>query len=527
MKRVEKLFFSYLFILTVFGCSQNSPTGKEEVVGGESFVSLDSNIDLNAARSIAQMKFERLIADGNCNWSDKSVITKHYPVYLPQQEYPSYYEFKVETEGKDAGFILVNIDKTDVVVPEVRLEGKTLFEEYNEVITRSVEFRVVRINLIESYAESKLINRDSGDREIIASSGIDGYSVRIIDQKASDLISSYREEAGRYIKENGCIVNYEPETLSTYYNAFVSTRSTEKVIRKTTELISKYKLYNGYATPRWNQPNYEGRVIGCGVTAWAILLGYWHQHHNKNIFMIDDNRLDLYSQKECKKVVHFEIPIRIEARIFDNDILGDLSADSISYLLGFYEKTIQSDGVYYSTRKDKIASPDDESKILALMNKAGYYTSEQMSNNIYLSMVELYGIIGSKPWSGDNDSTITYPLNMIDGFRFAVSKGYRSSSCTWKAGYNRYDQNVIYNEVAAGRPVIILVASKTGTSVTKGVADHYVVVEGVMIDYYNSSSAYAQSTGFLINYGNAGKYGWAYNAVKDYDVYDAYIVNIK
>lgn len=58
MKRIVKLVLSFLFILMVVGCSQNSLTGKEEVLEGGSFVSLDSNVDINTARDIALARID-------------------------------------------------------------------------------------------------------------------------------------------------------------------------------------------------------------------------------------------------------------------------------------------------------------------------------------------------------------------------------------------------------------------------------------------------------------------------------------
>ncbi len=127
MKRIAKLIFVFLFILTVVGCSQNSLTGKEEVAEGGIFVSLDSNIDLNAARDIAMAKIVQ-VAGIDSQWEDAE-ISESFLWYNPMVTVgPAYVEYKVISQGADQGYVMVSLTDLDFQTPEYHTEGKPMYE---------------------------------------------------------------------------------------------------------------------------------------------------------------------------------------------------------------------------------------------------------------------------------------------------------------------------------------------------------------------------------------------------------------
>ncbi len=68
----------------------------------------------------------------------------------------SYYECKVKIGGTDAGYILVNINQTDLPIPQYNTEGRTPSEDFANESGISVDnLQVFRHNWFEMLAEKK------------------------------------------------------------------------------------------------------------------------------------------------------------------------------------------------------------------------------------------------------------------------------------------------------------------------------------------------------------------------------------
>lgn len=76
------------------------------------------------ARTLAENELSLLADSGESQWTRSSVVSDLFPVYLEGKSTPSYYECKIATAGSDAGYILVNVDATDLPIVESTENGK-------------------------------------------------------------------------------------------------------------------------------------------------------------------------------------------------------------------------------------------------------------------------------------------------------------------------------------------------------------------------------------------------------------------
>jgi len=84
---------------------------------------------------------------------------------------PVYFEFAVETEGKDDGSIVVNVDRTELVVPEINVGGVALFKMYEDLVDLDEVF-LIRHNAFRSLAFNK--KTANAEPSVIAYAGFDG-----------------------------------------------------------------------------------------------------------------------------------------------------------------------------------------------------------------------------------------------------------------------------------------------------------------------------------------------------------------
>jgi len=108
---------------------------------------------LNLGLYIAGRELTQRVESSNSPWNEKSVITGYYPIYTPGIDGVSHYEFKISTDGKDAGYILVSVTENDIEIPELAEYGLTTTETYRNALNKT-DFRVYRYNWFESAAES-------------------------------------------------------------------------------------------------------------------------------------------------------------------------------------------------------------------------------------------------------------------------------------------------------------------------------------------------------------------------------------
>jgi len=239
------------------------------------------------ALTTASLELDYLLSEDPVGtmWDLGSYITDAYPVYLPGYEEPSYFECKVMYNSQDAGYILVNIDKTDVPVAEYRVEGKTHFELFEQSLGHS-HFKTIRIDWIQWLA----MDND----KIIASQGFessssDGLIKKLPIQNDNSYEYSVYDTLKQMIDSTECVPLFSKEYLDYVYQNNPDLTGLNKATGKGptdhAKLKNKFSSIN-WRTAAWNQgENAEGNKVGCGPVAWAIVFSYWHQFHNKpNLF---------------------------------------------------------------------------------------------------------------------------------------------------------------------------------------------------------------------------------------------------
>ncbi|MDC7126720.1 MAG: hypothetical protein PQJ46_14210, partial [Spirochaetales bacterium] len=296
------IFLCVIFLLLLFGysCSVDGDNdySVEDIIESQS-VNDGKNVTIiskESAIETAEEWLESVCSFGDSNWTDSSEITAAYPVKTPGIDGTSYYECKITTNGEDAGYILVNINQTDMSVPEFRDEGATITEEYRSELGRN-DFDVYRFDwFTNAAAEESDASRSTGDSDL---------NSRIIAQKGtyvgSDNISSYIEAA----KEKGCMPYYGSEDIANYYGD--STASNNTTTRTSSDNMygsgdmpsaSSSAVLSG-ETAAWRQPyvdvvgllgitnREEAACIGCGPTAWTVVYKYWQDNKGINFGLAD------------------------------------------------------------------------------------------------------------------------------------------------------------------------------------------------------------------------------------------------
>lgn len=335
-------------------------------------------------------------------WGEETTITDAFPLYLPGAGTPSYYEYKVTTGDEDAGYIVVNVDRTDILVIEAAVAGRTLTESYREATGRS-DLRVVRYDWFASSAKD-------GD-EIVAAVGFDGSSeVRAIGaggDLASKVIALDAEHAA-HVEENGCARTQTRESLEAYYGSSQISQleiTQDELdggdfidyLNETVPISGSWEYEHldhsfswPWHMPHWYQPaGVGGYPVGCGPVAWAMVYAYWKQFHGK-------------------------------ANLFDGMSLSDKwhPADCDPY---------RDNAIYY-----------------------GMWELAELVETVYGG-------------SGDDKWGLTFPWKMDQGTAYAQARGYPFTTCEEDSGTEWSKFQEIEDEIAADRPAILRInADGTG-----------------------------------------------------------------
>ena len=300
LKNLKKgLFFTVLFAF-VFSCSNPSivtdyDSDKALISENSIFLSLNSDPVIQSATIVAQNRLDEIKNRNRDDWDDKSIIIGCYPIYMPGSDNtPDYYEFKVTTNGEDAGYILVSINKADIQIPEIATEGKTLTEMYQDA-TKSNGIKVIRFDWFKSAAESNEKSRN-GETKLLATMGFNGNGLELVNDTRnsnSAIIEEYIKIKNDYslsIKKDGCLPYYSKKGLDDYYYNIEKGETTRggggsvpTIKYDDSELKNKFAC--GWHLPQWTQPTCShggGRKVGCGPTAWAMVYAYWRQFKGKS-----------------------------------------------------------------------------------------------------------------------------------------------------------------------------------------------------------------------------------------------------
>ncbi len=179
------------------------------------------------AQKIAEEMLQEMRDQGE-GWTSDSRVVVGYPIYLPGIEEPSYYEFKVKTGDKDAGYILVNTNQSDVPVPELCISGPTMTELYRRRIGAR-PFKIYRYGCTTSAA----LSRD-GRETFLASSGFFGNPGEVLSHVAPQIravgsnaheplpIEAFHKEYQRQVQQNKTMLLCNPKELKEHYRKIIS-----------------------------------------------------------------------------------------------------------------------------------------------------------------------------------------------------------------------------------------------------------------------------------------------------------------
>lgn len=285
IKKANILLGVIIFIITLAGCStQHMDTGNIESDSQKTVVQTDPlENPSRQATKVATETMKEMLGTDNVTWTKDSQVGEAFPIYLPGMDAaPSYYECKVTTNGNDAGYILVNVNQTDIVVAEAVCEGPTLTEQYRSALN-SNDVKVYRYDWFTSTAHSSKGTKSGGMQ---ASLGLIPGTNTITMATRSGMPDDVMEKVRyyqQYVRDAQCFPLYSKEELQTYYQEFESDDTAQtRGKSKTTTRSLKSKFRNGYSMPNWQQiKDSKGKVVGCGPTAWAMAFAYWRQFKGK------------------------------------------------------------------------------------------------------------------------------------------------------------------------------------------------------------------------------------------------------
>lgn len=268
MKCTKQCVSATLFFLLA-GCAETTlspPVAPEAIV-----------LTKERAVELAQEEVREIASGGRTYvWNASSAVTDAFPVYLDGIEGVSYYECKVVTDGKESGYVLVNVNGSDVTVTEASEEGTTLNEYYEEATGRSrEELAVYRYGFTASAAFEKdeggitARGAESGGKKPLAAVGLgedfdfDAYRAAVALNGGSPLTEVVETDAA--VSARGMTGRGNAEVyLRTSWDASATT-----------------------STPKWTQfnvvdGNNKKRAIGCGPLAYALVFAYWQEKKGMN-----------------------------------------------------------------------------------------------------------------------------------------------------------------------------------------------------------------------------------------------------
>jgi len=273
--------------------------------------------------AVAQKELLSMREQPNSGWTEDSKIVDAFPIYLEGLEQSSYLEFKVTTAEMDGGYILVNLDKTDIIVAEASAGGLTLTEQY-EKVTGLTDLRIVRHDWARSIAYKK--SSDGNDSKIVASLGFDqSGEFNVFENGVLDAHLAKVERASlanrKLVEEKGCIAHEHRESLTDYYdNSLLDTfkilqdqvidqdfmnyvDSVTPISSTSAENLENHYhqwLWLGWHMPHLKQPkNILGYPVGCGSTAWAMVYAYWKQFKGRSLLFDGYDLTDRWQPESC------------------------------------------------------------------------------------------------------------------------------------------------------------------------------------------------------------------------------------
>ena len=405
-----------LMIALLFSCNIDFP--KQSNVEFESLNEIQ-------AKELAQNEVANIASSQTAKvWNGNSKVVSAFPVYLDGIDGISYYECKVVTDGKDSGYVLVNINNTDFPIVEACENGVTLNESYaNSTGLEVGNFDVYRYGYLESVAyaneEGATLSstNDKKERKVVGATGID------VDNFDFDAFQ-------KVVKEN----NGSPySTVSDEKEGKLAARGMTGKGDAFVE-IKPGNFAEGVCTPWWDQfiingktfepkfyegKSYPNRYIGCGPIAWAITLAYWQVYHEKYNLFSDDVQFAAIGDNDAYYIINPDIFYDI---IKMDNVLETSRSAGYGYTpvhkMHFIEKYINSKGYSCSITHDN----------------GGYDTKFNM---IYDALVENKPVVMGI--HGDGIGAIDHYVVIEKAKRYSKKKkSYIWYYCNMGGGFHRY-----------------------------------------------------------------------------------------
>lgn len=553
MKLLKNIILLAVVFGFIVGCSNPVITdGRNVITTIEVFE--DDKIDtsrLNLGLYIAERELSQRVESGSSYWNEKSAISGYYPIYTPGIEGVSHYEFKVKTDDKDTGYILVSVTENDIEIPEMAEEGLTVTETYKNALNTDA-FKVVRFNWFESSAESTTRGIET---KVLATIGFNGVGLTLIDQTRGDnsFESRYADIKKDYtekLKEKQCLPYYNKEHLKKVYDERQRSNITRGEPAPIPQVVTeecKLKNYfgNGWNMPSWTQSENDGGYpVGCASTAWAMVYAYWHQFKGKKKLFGNDLKSSVpyyyvtdfvnNLSAENKKIVEYCYPNTGYYRALKTG----LSLDMYTKLYNIVNNSLftQPRDLKSSSYKLDIHMSDPNNhyyRYWEACQKTNYIpldpiwkmqwelaSNTETYNSYYLKVIGGNIFFGGLIY-GEEKYGLTWPDKLEQGKKYAEKFGYsvptqrKNIVANWTEG-----MNFVWESISDDRPMILLFA-------TEGlIANHYVAIEEVKKRFWNSTG-WATELGMLCNFGWGGTRKWIY-AFTDtwqttnacYDLYD-------
>lgn len=268
-------------LLFVGGMRVELPT-PAQVFGGKAVG--EGTLSAHEAVEVAR----REIADGTrgegiAGWSESARVAEARPVYADGRDGVAYWECAVEDGGRGAGYVLVNADRTDLIVPESSAELPPLHRSYRDELGHE-NFEVVRYDWFRSVAVRPADAGSGGRGTVLASRGM-GEDPRAVSEMARAFRTAFETV--------GCQPHLDPALLREHYAevdgdrpgtilGLVDRAFAAGASRNVTASL-KHVFPSGWHTPKWRQfVKSNGHAIGCGPVAWAVVYGYWRAFKGKD-----------------------------------------------------------------------------------------------------------------------------------------------------------------------------------------------------------------------------------------------------
>jgi len=236
------------------------------------------------ALQVAQVEVDRAArSDLSNGWSPDARVTEALPVYVDGRSSLAYWECSVVDGRGDAGYVLVNADRTDLLVAECSAEAPSLHHYYAGRLGDR-DFKVLRYDWFRSAAVTVDYDGATGRGRVLASRGMGEDP-----EEVAAAASTFRAAVAAV----GCNPYLTPEAVADAYAELDAEApglrlglvdqalARDKYRDITTRL--QHTFPSGWHTPKWCQfKKSNGYYIGCGPVAWAITYAYWRAFKGKS-----------------------------------------------------------------------------------------------------------------------------------------------------------------------------------------------------------------------------------------------------